>query len=67
VERLPSVVTVGVAVGDDSGLEVANLAFCLDALLAEPPFAGARSRIERGPGPDLRLDYLEIEDAGPDH
>jgi len=66
IERLPSVVAVGVAVGDDAGLEVANLEFCLDALLAEPPFTGARSCISREPGPDLRLDYLEVEDAGPD-
>ncbi|HXV86574.1 MAG TPA: hydrogenase maturation nickel metallochaperone HypA [Gemmatimonadales bacterium] len=67
VARLPSVVAVGVRVGEEAGIEVANLRFCLDALLAEPPFAGARPHLEVRPGADLHLDYLEVEDAGPDH
>jgi Zn finger protein HypA/HybF involved in hydrogenase expression len=66
-DRLGTVVAVGIAVGDDAGIEAANLEFCLKALLSEPPFAGAEPRLERGPGTDLRLDYLEIEDAGSDH
>lgn len=59
---LAGVVSVGVEVGDEAGLVVENLEFCLEALLGEPPFAGARPRIVRRPGDALRLAYLEIED-----
>jgi Zn finger protein HypA/HybF involved in hydrogenase expression len=52
---------VGLQVGDDAGLEPDNLAFCLDALLAYPPFGAARSELTRCAGDVLRLDFLEVE------
>jgi Zn finger protein HypA/HybF involved in hydrogenase expression len=61
-DALPRVVAVGVEVGDDSGLEAGNLAFCLEALLGAPPFAGATLRVTRLPGEVLRLAYLEVDD-----
>ena len=61
-ERLREVVTVGVEVGGDAGVEVRSLEFCLETLLAAPPFAGARPVIHRGPGEALRLGYLEVDD-----
>ena len=60
--RAGGLVAVGLDVGDDSGLEPASLAFCLDALLAEPPFQGARAEIARCPGDVLRLTWLEVDD-----
>ena len=61
-EQTPWCTEVAVRVGDDSGLESANLQFCLEALLSEPPFAGARATILPGVGDELRLDYLEVDD-----
>ena len=65
-ERLGSdasrLVALGVAVGDDAGIEPENLAFCLEALLEGPPFGGARPRLLREPGDGLHLSYLEIVD-----
>jgi hydrogenase nickel incorporation protein HypA/HybF len=58
-------VAVGVEVGTDAGVEPESLTFCLEALLAQPPFAGAKPRIVRQPGDALRLSYLEVADAGP--
>lgn len=57
---------VGVEVGNDAGVEIGNLEFCLEALLAEPPFTGARPIILRQPGEALRLAYLEVDDGRPD-
>ncbi len=57
---------VGVEVGDEAGIEVGNLEFCLQTLLAEPPFTGARPIIVRQPGDTLRLAYLEVDDGRPD-
>lgn len=59
-----SLVAVGVTVGDDAGVEPENLAFCLEALLAEPPFRGAQPKILREPGDALHLSYLEVTDDG---
>ena len=59
---LGSVLSLGIEVGDESGLVVENLEFCLEALLDVPPFAGARPVIERRSGDVLRLAYLEIDD-----
>lgn len=61
-----SLVEVGLDVGDDSGLEPENLKFCLEALLAEPPFRGATPVITRQPGDVLRLSYMEVDDGCPD-
>jgi Zn finger protein HypA/HybF involved in hydrogenase expression len=66
-ESADRLVAVGVTVGDDSGLEPSNLEFCLEALLAAPPFRGARPHILREPGDALHLSYLEVvDDARPD-
>jgi Zn finger protein HypA/HybF involved in hydrogenase expression len=62
-----SLVALGVTVGDDAGIEPENLAFCLEALLAEPPFRGAAPRILREPGDALHLSYLEVVDDGRPH
>jgi Zn finger protein HypA/HybF involved in hydrogenase expression len=64
-ERAAQLVTVGVEVGDEAGIEPANLAFCLEALLASPPFGQARPELVRLKGDQLRLSYLEVEDGGP--
>ena len=56
---------VGVVVGDDAGLEPANLSFCLDALLAQPPFGAARAELIPCSGPDLRVDFYEVDDDDP--
>lgn len=55
-------VALGVTVGDEAGVEPENLAFCLEALLAEPPFQGAQPKIMREPGHALHLSYLEVID-----
>lgn len=60
----PKLVALGVTVGDDAGVEPENLAFCLEALLAEPPFQRAQPRILREPGDALHLKYLEVTDDG---
>jgi len=65
-EELPLLVSVGLEIGDEAGLEPANLQFCLEALLAAPPFTGARPVITRLPGDALRLTYLEVDDGRPD-
>ena len=57
-----SLVALGVTVGDDAGVEPENLAFCLEALLAEPPFRGAEPKILREPGDALHLMYLDVVD-----
>ena len=62
----PQLRQVGVIVGDDAGLEPANLSFCLDALLSQPPFGAASAVLTRCPGNDLRVDYFEVDDGNPD-
>jgi Zn finger protein HypA/HybF involved in hydrogenase expression len=59
-------VTVGLDLGDESGLEPENLRFCLETLLSSPPFGAARPAITRLPGDALRVTYLEIEDGSQD-
>jgi Zn finger protein HypA/HybF involved in hydrogenase expression len=56
---------IGLEVGDQAGLEPANLTFCLDALLSQPPFGEARAAVIRCAGDVLRLDYLEVDDGNP--
>ena len=58
-----TLVTVGVEVGDDAGLEPDNLEFCLEALLSQPPFDGAKPHLDRKPGDVLRVSYLELDDG----
>jgi len=57
---------IGVEVGDDAGIELENFRFCLDALLTEPPFAGARAELQAVSGSTLRLVYVEVDDGRPD-
>jgi Zn finger protein HypA/HybF involved in hydrogenase expression len=64
--RSPQLVTVAVDVGDDAGVEPANLEFCLEAVFAVPPFAGAKPAILRCAGDVLRVAYLEIDDGRPE-
>jgi hypothetical protein len=45
---------------------VANLDFCLTALLGSPPFAGAVPVITRLHGDALRVTYFEVEDGRPE-
>ena len=65
-EHGTAVRAIGVAVGNDAGLEVANFRFCLEALLTEPPLAGARAEIIPSQGDTLRLAYVEVDDGCPD-
>lgn len=60
------VITVGVDVGDQAGVEPGNLAFCLDAVLTTPPFRRAKAVIASCPGDVLRVSYLEVDDDRPD-
>ena len=66
-EQLPLLVSVGLEIGEEAGLEPGSLQFCLETLLAAPPFGGARPVITRLPGDTLRLAYLEVDDGRPDH
>jgi Zn finger protein HypA/HybF involved in hydrogenase expression len=66
IEGAASLVAVGVEVGDLAGVEPDNLTFCLEALLAAPPFGHARPQIVRLPGDLLRVSYLEVDDGRPD-
>lgn len=62
-DRSPACVTeVVVEVGDDAGLEIQNLEFCLDALLHVPPFAQARAVVRREQGDVLRVASVEIDE-----
>lgn len=64
--QLGRLVTVGLEVGDQAGVEASNLAFCLETLLAQPPFGVARPVIERSAGDVLRVTYLEVDDGRPE-
>ncbi len=64
--RSPRLLALGLEVGDDAGVEIESLRFCVESLLSLPPFEGARAVLERVPGDVLRLTYLEIDDGGTD-
>jgi Zn finger protein HypA/HybF involved in hydrogenase expression len=57
--------TVGVQVGSEAGIEYDNFEFCLTMLLNQPPFGRARVQLERSPGDALNLTYLEVDDGDP--
>jgi Zn finger protein HypA/HybF involved in hydrogenase expression len=65
-ERSSQLVTVAVDVGDDAGVEPSSLEFCLEAVFAVPPFAGAKPAILRCAGDVLRVAYLEVDDGRPE-
>jgi len=67
LEALCYVREIGVVVGRNSGVEPESLRFCLEALLGNEPFRGARPTLELTSGNDLRVHYLEIDDDGPPH
>jgi Zn finger protein HypA/HybF involved in hydrogenase expression len=64
-EAAPSIKRIVVIVGDDSGIERSNLAFCLDALVTLPPFRDAKAELVAARGDVLRVDYLEVDDDRP--
>lgn len=64
-ERGIAIRAIGVEIGDDAGIEVENFRFCLEALLLEPPFAGARVELVPAGGEALRVSYVEIDDDRP--
>jgi Zn finger protein HypA/HybF involved in hydrogenase expression len=63
----PQLVTVAVDVGDCAGVEYSSLEFCLEAVFATPPFAGAKPLVNRCTGDVLRVAYLEIDDGRPEN
>jgi len=66
-DALGSLVTVAVEVGDQAGVEVENLEFCLEAVFAGAPFSHAVPVVQRCTGDVLRLAYLEVDDERPAH
>jgi Zn finger protein HypA/HybF involved in hydrogenase expression len=62
-DALGSIVAIGLEVGDDAGVEIGSLEFCLEALMREPPFGGGHVVIDRARGDVLRLSYLEVDDG----
>jgi Zn finger protein HypA/HybF involved in hydrogenase expression len=62
-DTAPQLVTVAVDVGDSAGVEFSSLEFCLEAVFATPPFAGAKPQIMRCAGDVLRVAYLEVDDG----
>jgi Zn finger protein HypA/HybF involved in hydrogenase expression len=66
-DQVPHIREVAVEVGDNAGVEPENLSFCLEVLLAQPPFGKAVPRLIRQPGDVLRVSYLEVDDGRPDH
>ncbi len=65
LDAMPRIREVGVVVGTRSGVEPESLRFCLEALLDRPPFCGARPALELTAGDDLRVAYLDVDDADP--
>ena len=58
---------VALEVGNDSGVEPGSLEFCLEAVLAHPPFNRPVVNLAQVDGDALRLDFLEIDDGRPDN
>lgn len=63
-DALPRVREIGLVVGERSGVEPDSLLFCLETLLGQPPFDGAKPAMEMTPGDELRVSYLDVDDAG---
>lgn len=57
---------VGVEVGDSSGVEPNALEFCLQAVLADPPWVDARPVVHRRTGDIFQVTYFEVDDGRPD-
>jgi Zn finger protein HypA/HybF involved in hydrogenase expression len=65
LEAMPRIREVGVVVGARSGVEPESLRFCLETLLGQPPFRSARTALELTAGDELRVAYLDVDDADP--
>jgi len=65
--RVPQIRCVDIDVGAASGVEIESLRFCLEAVLAEPPFSDATPVIHLQGGDVLRVNYVEVDDDGPSH
>ena len=61
---VPTLLELGLEVGEEAGVELESLLFCVEVLLAAPPFSGAKAVVKRVPGDVLRVTYLEVEDGG---
>jgi Zn finger protein HypA/HybF involved in hydrogenase expression len=61
-DAVPRCVAVGVDVGTESGVEPSALAFCLEAVLSEPPWRGARPVLTHPVGDIFQVTWFEIED-----
>lgn len=62
-EGLGRVREIGIDVGDEAGVDVSSLEFCLEALLSQPPFGQGRPAINRRTGDCLQVTYLEVDDG----
>jgi hypothetical protein len=58
-----NVLEVVVEVGEQSGVEPANLEFCLSALLQSPPFRVGRPVLLRRDGDILRVSHIEVDEC----
>ena len=63
-DALPRVREIGLVVGEHSGVEPGSLLFCLETLLAQPPFQDAKPAMEMTAGDELRVTYLDVDDEG---
>ncbi len=59
------ITAVGVLVGDEAGLEISSLTFCLETLLDQAPFVHARPALQRAAGDVFRLEFVEVDDDRP--
>ena len=65
LDAMPRIREIGVVVGARSGVEPDSLRFCLEALLGIPPFRNPRAAFELTTDDDLRVAYLDVDDADP--
>jgi hydrogenase nickel incorporation protein HypA/HybF len=54
---------VGLQLGDLSGVEVESLRFCFEALVQGTELDPLALEIERSPGDELNLAWLEVEES----
>lgn len=65
-DQVGRIVTVGIEVGTDAGIEPNSLIFWLEFLLTSPPFKAARPVVDQVEGNVFRVTYLEVDDGGPE-
>lgn len=63
--RVAQIRSVDIDVGSEAGVEIESLRFCLDAILADPPFWDATPVIHLREGDGLQVNYVEVDDDGP--